>query len=210
MARSYLVAVIHSSVSGRTTETAEPVSEPNDESDEQSDQQPEHDAAPGEAVPPVAGPEGSWFNRLPMAVKIGGPIIIAVLVIGWWTARGETTAEDLAAGDCFEIPTSDAFEVVQDQGCDGEHDAEVVAVVQAPEGTGWPGSGNVQAAVAAEEACFLAIDQLTLDEDNIPPDAELGFFFTDERNWNDDDRQVICYVTAPTGLVGSVVATRSP
>lgn len=161
---------------------------------------------PDGSIQHTTAPEGSWLSRLPLPVKIGGPIIIAVLVIGWWNSRGETTADDLSAGDCFEIPAADQFESVRNQSCEGEHEAEVVAVVQAPAGTPWPGAGDFQAAVAADEACIVAIDQLSLNEDNIPLDAERGFFFTEESDWNNGDREVICYVTSLTGLTGSVVS----
>ncbi|MEM9464180.1 MAG: septum formation family protein [Actinomycetota bacterium] len=152
----------------------------------------------------TTAPEESWFSRIPLGVRIIAPIVIVFGVIGWWTSRGQTDAEDLGPGDCFAIPTADEFESVTDQSCDEPHEAEIVAIVQAPFGTAWPGTGDIDAIVASEDACFVVIAELTLVDENIPLDAELGFFFTDQSVWNGGDREVMCYVTAPAPLVGSV------
>lgn len=155
---------------------------------------------------PAASQE-SWFSRLPTRAKIGVPIVAVLLFIGWFTSRGQTDAEDLGPGDCFEVPSAGEFSEVTDQDCDGPHEAEVLAVVNLPAGTPWPGAGDFETFATIDEACFTAIDTLTLTEGNIPADAELGYFFADRSGWDSSGREVLCYVSSPSGeLPGRVLA----
>lgn len=153
------------------------------------------------SAPPPS--EESLWQRIPVAVKVIVPIIAVVAVIGFITA-GQTNAEDLKPGDCFQEPSGDEFRSVEDQSCDELHESEILATVNMPPGTPWPGA-DFSAIADVETACFNAIDLLTLNEDNIPLDAELGYFFTERSGWEDGELEILCYVTSRIGLSGPVL-----
>lgn len=164
---------------------------------------------PGGAVA-VAGPadERNWFQKIPVRLRIIGLGVIVIGAIGYVSSLGETNAEDLKPGDCFQEPDGDEIRSVEDQDCEGLHEAEILLTLQMPAGSAWPGGiGAFDAHTAVENECFAHLANLSLHDEHIPADAVLGYFFTDRSDWNDGDREVHCYVSSASGLTGRVVPT---
>lgn len=156
--------------------------------------------------PPVQArqPRAWWKSwRVIIAAVVG-----IFLIIGFIASRGKTDAEDLDVGDCFELPGLADIRDVKDQPCDGPHETEVLAKVEAPADAPFPSAialpGSTPGVV--EQACIDRVAALDINLDNVPEDAELGFFYPGRESWDDGDRRLICYVTSVTGFPGPVVA----
>ena len=175
-------------------------------------------SAPGGRERVVMGPDGAmvvsepvdernFFQRIPLRLRIIGGVVLVLGIIGFVASMGETRAEDLQPGDCFKQPDGDEIRSVEDQDCDGVHEAEILTTVEVAAGTAWPGSPTAfDAHVAVEAACFDGLQSVTLNEQNLPADVVLGYFFAARRDWNDGDREVLCYASSESGLPGPVLA----
>lgn len=146
----------------------------------------------------------SWWKNWRVIVAAGVGLF---LIIGFIASRGKTDAADLNAGDCFKLPGLVDIQDVKDQPCDGPHETEVLAKVEAPASAPFPsaivlpGSGPGE----AEQACVDAVAILDVNFENVPEDSELGFFHPARESWEDGDRTLICYVTSVTGFPGPVL-----
>lgn len=151
-------------------------------------------------------PQKSFLRRIPRGIWIGGTLIVVVLIGGWIANRGSTAADDLAVGDCFEDPTGLEITKVEDQSCDGLHDAEIIAIVQAPPGMDYPSQFSFTPPGAAlgpgEQACIDAVPESDINFANIPDDTVIGFFFPQRSDWDDGKRDLICYLSSVTGMPG--------
>jgi hypothetical protein len=142
----------------------------------------------------------SWSIIIPAVVGV-------FLIIGFIANRGSTDAEDLNSGDCFEFPGLDNIRDVKDEPCDGPHESEVLAKVEAPGSAPFPSSALPgSTAGEAEQACNDAVANLDVNFENVPEDAALGFFYPARESWADGDRTLTCYVTSVTGFPGPVLA----
>lgn len=162
-------------------------------------------APPRDAQPPAARP---FWKRVPTRVWIIGGIVVVALLIGWITGRGKTDAQNLEVGDCFEAPSTLAeITDVNDQPCEGPHDYEIVAVVQAPADMEYPsGIGFGLDADDGQLACDAAIPEDRIVVENIPDDITAGYFYPDRREWDDGDRELICFAASETGIPGPLLS----
>lgn len=161
-------------------------------------------------VPPTPGGFAAatppLWKRIPRRVLIIGVIIAVVAIVAWAAGRGTTDAEDLKAGDCFEQPGLTDIRDVNDQSCDGVHESEILVVATLTALDPYPGDESNSAALSpADIACGTAIELLDINEDNIPTDTQTGYFFADRSDWDDGDRNLLCYAFSPSGFPGPVV-----
>lgn len=161
------------------------------------------------AMAPITAPEVPFWRKNLKWIAIGGVVLI-IAVVGWLAGRGTTDAEDLGVGDCFEQPSGlDDIRDVKDQSCDGLHETEIYATPVMPAGSAWPGSsilGDPDALAACDDALFALDDQGRINWDNITEDAENGYLFPDEGEWNGGNRKLLCYAYSPSGFPGRVLA----
>lgn len=132
----------------------------------------------------------------------GGRSVIAVVVAtlaGSLVAGcgGEVTTAEASVGECFHDP-DDASEVgpLDKAACDEPHDNEVISVFQL-EGDEFPGPEEVRA--EALQRCtedFADYVGSTVEES----DLELSMIVPTEERWEDeDDSEVICWVSTADG-----------
>jgi len=138
---------------------------------------------------------------------------------GWW-GHGEgsgTSVFDVKAGECFAAPTEVKAQIshVDRVSCAQPHDREVYATVSYPSASGSGGSsskgdypGDSAVASFAQGACaqrfgsYVGVSYL---------DSSLFFTYLapSARSWQDDDRTVLCFVTAAgRQLKGSVKGSK--
>ena len=163
--------------------------------------------SPSAPTPAGGGHRPPFWKRVPTLVWILGIVAIA-LVAAWVAGRGKTDAQDLRVGDCFEAPDA-LLEItdVNDQSCDGLHDYEIIAIVQAPPGMEYPSQFGL--ALEADEgqlACDRAIPEDRINVENIPPDITAGYFYPDQRDWENGDRELICFAASELGFPGRLLA----
>ena len=113
------------------------------------------------------------------------------------TESGELAAFDLQLGDCFNDPGLDQVETVTVVPCSLSHDFEVYHLFQMDDGP-YPGADAIRdewiQGCLAEFESFVGIsfDVSALD---------ISAIFPTEESWNElDDREVLCSVTAVSGL----------
>ena len=89
---------------------------------------PPPDAPPPVAPPAVPPPPVRQMSRRRSIVAFG--VILAFLGIVLYVVKDNTAANDLKAGDCFDIPSADTVKTVVHHACTEPHTAEVFLVVQ--------------------------------------------------------------------------------
>ncbi|WP_055621824.1 DUF4190 domain-containing protein [Streptomyces sp. JHA19] len=107
-------------------------------------------------------------------------------------ATGEGSAFALEKGDCFDTPagslegeTFDAEKVP----CSGEHDGEVFAVVELPDG-GYPGEDELSR--TADDKCYALSDGYAMDTWGVPDDVDVYYFIPTAQSWRFGDRELTC------------------
>ena len=132
--------------------------------------------------PPRQGRRILGMRPLRAAMLAGFLVLIAVAGI---SSIGTTSVSSLGVGDCFESPGFGDITRVNDQDCDGPHEAQIYAVVEA-------------SSLFADEPCLTAFLELDPERvDRLPDDAEFGAL--------SDDATTLCLVESPSGqLVGSL------
>jgi len=129
-------------------------------------------------------------TRIGLAVFLVVAVVVAVVSL-----RGE--AED--AGRCVDLAGDGPVEVP----CEGPHDAEVVGILELPDGT-FPGEEGVPA--AAEGPCRAALERRFTAEQG--ERLELVLLVPTATSWARGDRTVTCLVEDPGGpLVGAVAGS---
>lgn len=90
----------------------------------------------GPAVPVGSGARQPWWRQTRVTVAVAIVLVLGGIGIGVWGSVTETPVDQLAAGDCIDVPSTPTFEKVSDVDCTDDHDAEVVAVVPTAAGVG--------------------------------------------------------------------------
>ena len=134
--------------------------------------------------------------------RYGILLIVVVVIVGFVVFRDRLpgAAQDLQVGECFDRPaaTTDISEV-QRQPCNEAHDGEVFLVVDHPAASGevYPISLTIDRYL--DEQCSPAFDSYTgLDYEN-EPDLAFSALIPSRESWNDDDREVTCYLLRTDG-----------
>jgi hypothetical protein len=159
---------------------------------------------------------------------VRGPVIAAVLVVlalgacsddkaerddGDITSAGPVSVFDLRPGDCLN-PSDEAvgeIENIEAVPCDEPHLQEVFALPEYPDedgGGAYPGEAEIQQ--FADASCLEAFEQYT-GIDYLNSDLYFTYLHPSVDSWNDDDRQVVCVITAGgdemTGTVRGTTTT---
>lgn len=115
------------------------------------------------------------------------------------TERGGLGTQRLRVGDCFIQPDGTSTQVVQGVPCRDDHDSQVVALVELPEGSSarWPGVEEL-----AERSRPLCFDSAAdaLDGNLIDLTVGLSAYVPDRRSWQAGDRRVVCTLGRFDGL----------
>ncbi len=178
--------------------------------------------SPGQPPVQYAAPDGdpNQAFRQPQSVKptAGGSALVSALfkvapilllagvgLVGMVMNRGTTEAENLAAGDCFNMPTATEFNRLDTEDCSAPHDSQILAVIDLP---------SLSPAIPADEdeywmdlfeGCLDAMTSSIVRETSLPENLEFDVFTPSPASWADGDRESLCYLHSPTGLEGSFV-----
>lgn len=141
--------------------------------------------APPIAPPAPAKQPGKWRVAIPLL------IIVGFLGVVLYMTRDNQSADDLAAGTCFDIPTTSSVSTVTKHACTEAHDAEVFHNAEYPENGNYPITLSFSS--FASDTCTPVFATYVGEafEDN--EDLEIGFFYPTSDSWADNDRTVTCY-----------------
>lgn len=140
------------------------------------------------------------MSRLGTAPGCALAIALSLLVA---CGPGEGSVFALDAGTCFDDPQETrGIQEVAVVPCDQPHDNEVFATFDLDE-PGYPGGARVEA--AALEGCTEAFPE-PVAEDHRDTDLVIGVLTPSEDSWEDGDREVVCFLSSPDGvLTGSLL-----
>lgn len=164
----------------------------------------------------MLSPVGRRWAAVAVGVVALTPALAGCGFLGHGDGSG-TSVFDVTAGECFAAPTEVKAQIshVDRVGCAQPHDREVYAAVPYPSKSASAGSassgdypGDSAVAAFAQGACaqrfgsYVGVSYL---------DSSLFFTYLapSARSWQDDDRTVLCFVTAAgRQLKGSVKGSR--
>ncbi len=156
------------------------------------------DFAPGE---PEATNVSANQTASATATKSGGRgaiviigVIVALLAIVLFIVRNNVDADDLAVGDCFNIPSATSIQTVEKQPCTDSHNAEVIFVGD-HDGTTYPISLTLDSYI--EDNCVPAFETYVGRAIDSDPELSVGYFYPSRDGWDSGDRTITCYVTEP-------------
>ena len=134
--------------------------------------------------PPAKQP-GKWRVAIPLVI-IGGFLAFVL-----WSVRDNQSADDLANGTCFDVPTETTVSTVTKRACTEAHDAEVFHNVEFDgDSTTYPISLTMDRFVT--ETCGPAFEAY-VGEPFEDSDLSIGYFYPSFDGWGDGDRTVTCY-----------------
>jgi len=182
-------------------------------------------AAPAPPIPSAAPPSGPGIPMPPNAFKVNTPsgggflqglgfrgigilVFIGLAVIGGIANRGTTSADELGAGDCFLMTDADEISRLDTPDCAEEHDSQILAVVDVPRSGEYPGDLDPYWDQVYDE-CLIAADLAIQNWDNLPEDTIMDMLTPVASGWAVGDRESICFIHSPGGLLGSYVIASS-
>jgi hypothetical protein len=120
--------------------------------------------------------------------------IAAFLAIVLYAVKDNTAADDLKAGDCFDLPTASSVSTVTHHPCTEAHTAEVFHVV---EFTGSDMDFPVSFVLSrfVNENCAPAFETYVGTDIDSNADFAVGYFYPDSDGWSNGDRTITCYIT---------------
>ncbi len=121
-------------------------------------------------------------------------VIVAFLAIVLFVVRNNVDADDLAVGDCFNIPSGTSIQTVEKQPCTESHNAEVIFVGD-HDGTTYPISLTLDSYI--EDKCVPAFETYVGRAIDSEPELSVGYFYPSRDGWDSGDRTITCYVTEP-------------
>lgn len=183
-----------------------------------------HGQPPAPGAPPAPGfNQGQAFQVGQQPAKSSGAARVAkgmgvglvarlgigavVLGAGALFTLGSTSAEDLEAGDCFQMADTVEIERVDTPGCSEPHDSEVVGIVEIARAGAYPADSDpywIDVLNACDDAAFSTI----VNFEAAPQDATLEILTPVEAGWNAGDRETLCVVFSPSGLNGSLTGLK--
>jgi hypothetical protein len=147
---------------------------------------PAYEPAPPPVTPPAPAKQpGKWRVAIPLV------IIAGFLGVVLYMTRDNQSADDLAAGTCFDIPSASSVSTVTKHECTEAHDAEVFHNAEYTENGTYPITLSFSSFASANCTPVFATYVGEAFEDS--EDLEIGFFYPTSDSWGDGDRTVTCY-----------------
>ena len=140
------------------------------------------------APPPAAPPKPA--SRLRTVLTVG--VIAVFLGVVLYVVRNNVSADDLAVGQCFDVPDrSEDISTVEKHECTEPHDAEVFHVAEIT-GDSYPITLTFRNFV--DESCIPAFATYVGRTYQEAEELDVGFFYPNSDGWSSGDRTVTCYI----------------
>ena len=135
---------------------------------------------------------------------IKGGIVAAVIGIGVISTLGTTSAANLAVGDCFLTTDETEIDRLDTPDCSEPHDAQIIATVALTTAE-YPSDLDPVWETVFDSCVNAGVAAIT-DNAVIPDDAFIDMFTPSPDAFEDGERDVLCFISSPSGLNGSVMA----
>lgn len=145
---------------------------------------------PPYAAPPAAAPAKRGGKG---AIIIVG-VLIAFIAIVLFIVRNNVAADDLAVGDCFNIPNGTSIQTVEKHPCNESHNAEVIFVGEYT-GDSYPISLSLDSYI--DDSCVPAYESYVGRSIDAEPELSLGYFYPSRDGWDSGDKTITCYISQP-------------
>ena len=145
---------------------------------------------PPYAAPPADAPAKRGGKG---AIIIVG-ILIAFIAIVLFIVRNNVAADDLAVGDCFNIPNGTSIQTVEKHPCNESHNAEVIFVGEYT-GDSYPISLSLDSYI--DDSCVPAYESYVGRSIDAEPELSLGYFYPSRDGWDSGDKTITCYISQP-------------
>jgi hypothetical protein len=143
-----------------------------------------------EAVPPPPPPPAKPASRLRTFLVFG--VIAVFLGVVLYVVRNNVSADDLAIGQCFNVPDrSEDISTVEKFECTEAHDAEVFHIAEMT-GDSYPITLAFRNFV--DESCIPAFATYVGRTYEDAEELDVGFFYPNGDGWDSGDRTVTCYI----------------
>jgi hypothetical protein len=142
--------------------------------------------------PPGSSPAPAKPGRGRTIVVIG--VIVVFLAVVLFVVRNNAAVDDLAVGDCFNIPDGVTISTVEKHPCTEGHNAEVVFVGEYT-GDTYPISLSLDSFV--EDNCVPAFESYVGRAIDSEPELSLGYFHPTRDGWDSGDKTISCYISQP-------------
>jgi Septum formation len=153
---------------------------------------PEAEALQPTPEPPASGAAAARPGRGRTIIVIG--LIVAFLAIVLFVVRNNVSADDLAVGDCFNLPNGSTIKTVEKHPCNESHNAEVIFVGEYT-GATYPISLSLDSYI--EDSCLPAFESYVGRAIDSQPELSLGYFHPTQDGWDSGDRTISCYISQP-------------
>jgi hypothetical protein len=125
------------------------------------------------------------------AVLIIGAIVVFLVVV-LFIVRNNVAADDLAVGECFDVPNGTSIQTVERHACTESHTAEVFHVAEyTGDGSTYPISLSLDRFI--DEACVPAFEAYTGESLDTATELTIGYFYPSRDGWSSGDRTFTCY-----------------
>ena len=178
-----------------------------DERPEDLAQPPMPPEAPMEQPPatmePAPAPPSSGGRLRPILILGASAVVLGAIL---FAVRNNQSADELAIGQCFDVPASTSVSTVERRTCTEAHDAEVFSVVEySGSETSYPITLAFDRFVG--DTCSPVFDAYV----GTAPELEFGYFYPSSDGWSGGDRTITCYAVRGDGakLTKSVKAGSS-
>lgn len=130
----------------------------------------------------------------PSRFRVAIPLIVILGFLGvvLYMTRDSLSADDLAVGTCFDIPTESSVSTVTRHECTVSHDAEVFHNAEYPSQDTYPITLSFDN--FASDTCKPVFATYVGEEYDVSTDLEVGFFYPTSDSWSDGDRTITCYI----------------
>lgn len=143
------------------------------------------------AAPPAVPASPTRASKVPIILILGGIVVFLAVVL--WLVRDNQSADDLAVGTCFDVPsTTEGISTVTKHPCTEAHDAEVFHVAEYPDGSTYPISLGIDRFI--EDECVPAFATYVGTAYADSAELGIGYFYPDRDAWGSGDRTFTCYV----------------
>jgi Septum formation len=130
------------------------------------------------------------------SIRIIFILVVSAMALGAFVLRDRLSgdASNLAAGDCFDVPTTKEVGLVQHRPCSEPHDGEVILVGNHPAENGAPFPPENEFMTWAATNCLPAFNAYSGTDLADVPTVDVGVFRPTQDGWlSHGDRQIVCY-----------------
>jgi putative regulator of septum formation len=136
-------------------------------------------------------------SALRMALVLAAVVGIVAVAFVILRGGGSSAPDNLAVGDCIDVPTSDSISSIPKRSCSQPHGAEVFHVFNAPGGGAYPSDPDWGPMIYP--VCDPAFEAYTGTKVEDRTDIDYQFFVPTQDRWAAGEHGITCFITSIDG-----------